>query len=226
MMQSQVFRLRVAYRKGGRLAMLSHLELTHAIERTVRRSGLPFALSQGFSPHMKLAFGSALPVGIGGDREIFDLTLERYVAPAKALDALARSCPSDMMCLTCEYVEPKAPAASVAFPYSVYEAAYDGPVAAFEVPEQVEVVRKKKAKTMNVADFLVGEPAIDGAQVRFQLRSGQDGSLRPDVLLDNAAVRPAGSGLRDGDDRDPVLQKVTRIFQAADPVEDIAVMPA
>ena len=63
-MQDRVFRLRVTYRKAGRLSMLSHLEVTHALERAVRRSGLPFALTQGFSPHMKLSFGSALPVGV------------------------------------------------------------------------------------------------------------------------------------------------------------------
>ncbi len=53
--------------------MLSHLELARALERAVRRAQLPFAVSQGFSPHMRIAFGAALPVGVGGTAEIFDL---------------------------------------------------------------------------------------------------------------------------------------------------------
>ena len=47
-----LFRLRMTFCKQGRLAMLSHLEVARALERAVRRAGLPFAVSQGFSPHM------------------------------------------------------------------------------------------------------------------------------------------------------------------------------
>ena len=42
------FRIRVTYAMTGRLVMLSHLETARAIERTVRRSDLPFAITQGF----------------------------------------------------------------------------------------------------------------------------------------------------------------------------------
>ena len=37
---------------------------------------------------MKIAFGAALPVGVGSTCEIFDLQLTRYLAPDKALAAL------------------------------------------------------------------------------------------------------------------------------------------
>ena len=66
----QIFRLRLTFAKQGRLAMLSHLEVARALERTVRRAGLPYAVSQGFSPHMLIAFGAALPVGVGGTHEL------------------------------------------------------------------------------------------------------------------------------------------------------------
>ena len=51
-----LFRLRFRFCKKGRLIMLSHLEVAHALERAVRRADLPFAVSQGFSPHMRIAF--------------------------------------------------------------------------------------------------------------------------------------------------------------------------
>ena len=82
------FRLRVTYAETGRLVMLSHLEIARALERAVRRAGLPYAVSQGFSPHMKQAFGSALPVGVGGLEEIFDVSLTDYVPPEEALARL------------------------------------------------------------------------------------------------------------------------------------------
>ena len=116
MAEQQTFRMRITFAKQGRLALLSHLEVTRAIERAVRRAQLPFAVSQGFSPHMKIAFGAALPVGVGGTHEMVDLQLLRYVRPEEALLALQKESVPDLMVKECVYIEPKAPAASAAFP--------------------------------------------------------------------------------------------------------------
>ena len=107
----RVFRLRARYIEQGRLALLSHLEVAHTLERTVRRAGLPFAVSQGFSPHMKIAFGAALPVCVGSTSEIFDVQLTSYVALDKALDALQAASVPDLMVQECRYIEKAAAAA-------------------------------------------------------------------------------------------------------------------
>lgn len=207
MTEERQFRLRVTYGKSGRLAMLSHLEVTHALERMVRRARLPFALSNGFSPHMKMAFGSALPVGVGGDEEIFDLTLRDYVAPAKALQALRDAAPVEMMPVSAEYIEPSAKAASVACPFSVYEVAFDAPVSSIDWPSEIEVVRKKKPKTLVVGDYLVGEPEVSGNRVRFQLQSKDTGSLRPDVFVRSLSAMGEGS-------QAPNATSITRVAQS------------
>ncbi|MFR3272966.1 MAG: DUF2344 domain-containing protein [Slackia sp.] len=49
----------------------------------MRRADLPYAVSQGFSPHMKQAFGAALPVGVGGTEEIFDVQLTDTSRPTR-----------------------------------------------------------------------------------------------------------------------------------------------
>ena len=179
----RVFRLRATFVEQGRLALLSHLEVAHTLERTVRRAGLPFAVSQGFSPHMKIAFGAALPVGVGSTCEIFDLQLTRYVAPDKALAALQAASVPDLMVQECRYIEPSAAAASVAFPLSTYEARFSGPVQAFKVPETITVVRKRKEKVLTVSDFLVEPFSIEGDTATFTLEAKPTGSLRCDVLL-------------------------------------------
>lgn len=207
-MEPRQFKLRVTYGKTGRLAMLSHLEITHALERMVRRANLPFALSNGFSPHMKIAFGGALPVGIGGTEEIFDLTLEDYVAPAKALEALQQGAPADLMPVAAEYIEPSAKAASVAYPASIYEAEFDGPLTSVSWPDAIEVTRKGKQKTLVVSDYLHGEPVIDGNALRFQLVSGNSGNLRPDIFVQSLSF---GEGTR------PQPQSITRVSQSAEP---------
>ena len=216
------FRLRVTFCKQGRLCMLSHLEIARAQERAVRRAGLPYAISQGFSPHMKIAFGAALPVGVGGTCELFDLQLTRYVAPQKALAALQAASVADLMPSAARYIEHTAPAASVAFPKSTYLARLSAlPEGGVVVPETVTVVRKKKEKTLAVGEYLLGELelalAADGdagdagdasvvAQLRFKLESKPTGSLRPDVLLANC-TDGAGNTLQ--------AATITRVAQEA-----------
>ena len=178
-----LFRLRVTFCKQGRLALLSHLELARALERAVRRAGLPFAVSQGFSPHMKIAFGAALPVGVGGTRELFDLQMMRYVSPERALEALQAASVPDLMVKACEYIDPHAPAASAAFPIGTYRALLSCAPAQLPVPEGISVIRKKKEKTLVVTEFLVGDMELSGATLTFSLESKPTGSLRPDVLL-------------------------------------------
>ena len=194
------FRLRATFVEQGRLAMLSHLEVAHTLERTVRRAQLPFAVSQGFSPHMKIAFGAALPVGVGSTCEVFDLQLTDYVAPAKALEALQGASVPDLMVQDCRYIENSAPAASVAFPFSTYEVRFDAPVSHIVVPETVTVVRKRKEKVLVVDDFLVEPFTFDGNCATFTLEAKPTGSLRPDVLLQNCQV-------------DAAVVSVTRIAQ-------------
>ena len=215
-MEGRYFRLRVTYEKSGRLAMLSHLEMTHALERMVRRAGLPFAMTQGFSPHMRLSFGSALPVGVGSTCEVFDVVLDRYVAPARALEALGGASASGLGCVSCEYVEPSAKAASVAFPYSVYVAEFDAPISGIDVPPTIDVVRRKGTRTIVTKDHLVCDPVIDGNAVAFQLHNGDNGTLRPDVLVSEATlVASDGSAA-------PSLLSMTRISQSDAEASDIA----
>ena len=184
----RVFRLRATFIERDRLAMLSHLEVAHALERTVRRAGLPFAVSQGFSPHMKIAFGAALPVGVGSTCEIFDLQLREYVAANKALAALQQASVPDLMVQDCRYIENSAPAASVAFPFSTYEVRFDEPVSAIDVPDQVTVVRKRKEKVLYVAEFLAEPFVFEGDRATFTLEAKPTGSLRPDVLLQHCGI--------------------------------------
>lgn len=183
MSEQQVFRLRLVFAKQGRLAMLSHLEVARALERTVRRAGLPYAISQGFSPHMLIAFGAALPVGVGGTHEIADVRLTRYVSAADALAALQNASPADLMVKEAAYIEPRAAAASVAFPVSTYRALLSCTPAVLPVPSEIHVIRKKKEKVLAPADFLVGPLRLTGAVVTFKLEAKPTGSLRPDMLL-------------------------------------------
>lgn len=212
------FRLRVTYAETGRLVMLSHLEVARALERAVRRADLPFAVTQGFSPHMKQAFGAALPVGVGGTCEIFDVSLTEYVDPAEVLARLQAVSVAELWPLAAEYITKDDLAASVAYPICTYEAVIgrvgqegeglEGEALAegLTVPEEIRVVRKKKEKILCPADFLIGGVEAQGDKLTFTLESKDTGSLRADVLLE---AMLEGTGL--------CATSIMRVAQAAKP---------
>ena len=181
------FRMRVTFQKSGRAAMLSHLEIARAMERVVRRAGLPYAITSGFSPHMRIAFGSALPVGVGGLCEILDVLLTERVDCAQALGAMQASTSPALMVTACEYIGAKDPAASNAFPFSSYQVVFNTelPCSAQDlpIPETITVIRKKKEKVLCVRDYLQPDWVVKGEELYFVLKSGENGNLRPDVLV-------------------------------------------
>ncbi len=194
MADPRLFRLRVTFRETGRLALLSHLEVARALERAVRRANLPYAVSQGFSPHMRIAFGAALPVGVGGTAEFFDLFLTDYVAAPKALAALQAASPADLYPTDARYIEARDAAASVACPISTYEVQLSEAPAAVVVPETITVVRKKKEKTLVVDEFLVGPVIHEGDTLRFTLEAKPTGSLRADAFVRELIAATVAAG--------------------------------
>jgi radical SAM family uncharacterized protein/radical SAM-linked protein len=68
-------RLRIRFSKTGILRYLSHREVMTAFLRSMNRAGVPLAYSEGFHPHPKVSFGPALPVGVEGLNEYFDVEL-------------------------------------------------------------------------------------------------------------------------------------------------------
>ena len=70
-------RMIVEFTREARVKYISHLDLVRAMQRTMRRGKIPIAFSQGFNPHPKLAFASALPVGVTSSSEFMDIILSQ-----------------------------------------------------------------------------------------------------------------------------------------------------
>ncbi|GAA5025234.1 TIGR03936 family radical SAM-associated protein [Actinopolymorpha pittospori] len=68
-----VQRLRFRYAKRGRLRFTSHRDFQRALERAVRRAGVPIAYSAGFSPHPKISYAGAAPTGSASEAEYAEL---------------------------------------------------------------------------------------------------------------------------------------------------------
>jgi radical SAM-linked protein len=85
-----VQRLRIRYAKRGPLRFTSHRDVARALERAIRRAGLPIAFSAGFSPHPKVSYAGAAPTGVASEAEYLEIGLATSCDPAAvgaALDA-------------------------------------------------------------------------------------------------------------------------------------------
>jgi radical SAM-linked protein len=89
-------RLRVRYAKRGRLRFASHRDIARAVERAVRRAGLPIAYSAGFSPHPKISYAGAAPTGVASEAEYLELTLTTAVETVDVRDRLDAALPDGL----------------------------------------------------------------------------------------------------------------------------------
>lgn len=207
-MNELTFRLRIDYGKIGRLRYLSHLELARAIERVIRRSQLPFALSKGFNVHMKQAFGPALPVGTAGLHELLDIWLTAYVPAPEAYARLRLSTIPDLPINEVSYCATYAPSLQSSFVLSHYEAIIA--ISHMEEPARLEQVcsmllesgsltisKKGKPKTIDLTSSLAEGPTLSMIndtmlKATLTLRASAEGSVRPEALLNAAFGRLEG----------------------------------
>jgi radical SAM family uncharacterized protein/radical SAM-linked protein len=88
------------FARRGPVRYLGHLDEARAMDRALRRSGLPVAYSEGFNPRAKLAFGPPLPVGAESEAELCALELTHPVALDEVLRRLRPELPPGLELLT------------------------------------------------------------------------------------------------------------------------------
>ncbi|HPT69777.1 MAG TPA: TIGR03936 family radical SAM-associated protein [Syntrophomonas sp.] len=101
-------RLRVEYSAGPELKFLANLDMMHLMERALRRAGIPYHLSEGFNPHIRLSMGTILPVGVWGKHEYFDLDLEE-MDQQDFISGMNEVLPAALTITDCQQIEDNAP---------------------------------------------------------------------------------------------------------------------
>lgn len=198
-MQSELYRLRTAFRKNDRLAYLGHLEVINTVERSVRRSGLPYSVGNGFARRLRVQFSQALPVGASSEGEYFDLMLTAPVAEDEALALLGRAMPPQLGPLRCAYVVRKLPALEawltraswhVEIEGSGFDAqALDEALGIVRAQGQIHYLRGDKSKVADLERTLVSWECSSregGVELALETRSSNEGALRPAILIDAA----------------------------------------
>lgn len=115
-----VLRYRLKFAVTRALRYASHLDLVRTIYRLLRRSALPVAYTEGFSPHPRVSFGFPKPVGVTSRGEYADVILSSR-PHGDVVELLTPHLPRGLEILACRALLPGTPAITKAADVLHYE---------------------------------------------------------------------------------------------------------
>ncbi len=200
-------RVRIGFTKGAGVRFVSHLDLMKAFERAVRRAAIPIAFSEGFNPHPKMSFASALAVGVTSDAEYMDIDLRENVAAEEIARRLMSVLPPGITIRSACMVPDNSPALMSVVNRTSYEvrARATAPVTQAVLLECIDetlkqnqlVIEKNTKKGLKPKDIRPGiinlTGWLAGEDVCFDmlLLTGNEGNIRPEEVV-QGLIRAAG----------------------------------
>ena len=182
-------RMLATFRKDERIRHIGHLDILRAMQRALRRSGIPADYSKGFNPHMLLTFASALSVGAVGQREIMEVSLAGEIEPEEFMTRLNAALPPEMQLTSARLIEDTHPATMSMVCAARYHIALpDGDRRLIEEKlsaylEQTEIITNRKTKS--------GIKPCDIRPLIYDLRAEDDGLFAELALTERESCKPA-----------------------------------
>lgn len=196
--QIRLYAYRAEVRKGEELRYISHLDYAAVFERAILRAKLPAAYSEGFNPHMKLAFASALAVGVTSDAEYMDFELTKPLCQPEVFDRLRAQLPKGAELIRLQELKGKHTALMAAADLAKYEISvpYRGEAADAEhavgrfnrAAEAVYLrVTPKKRREIEVKQYMAKPVEVVPEQgilkLLMDIRITPTGSVKPGEVL-------------------------------------------
>lgn len=184
--------MRARFCKKDSAIYFSHLDLNRAVMRALRRSGIPFWSTGGFSPHPYCIFAQPLSLGFESEGELFDFRVTDDFDP----QALIAAFPESLKIL--EVYPPEDSFKQIAWADYRVELRTDADAEmvqkAFEGPLTVVKKTKRSEKEVDLRDFIrsiTAEKGEEGVVLLASIAAGNDRSLSPNYLaegLNNAGI--------------------------------------
>lgn len=202
-------RVRISFSKGAGVRFVSHLDLLKAFERAIRRAAIPIAFSEGFNPHPKMSFASALAVGVTSDAECLDMDLRENVEPGAIARRLTAVLPPGIEIKSVCPVPDNNPPLMAVVNRARYQvrARLTAPVAPEKVQDYInetlqlkelviEKITKKGPRPKDIRPgifSLTGQVSGEDVLLDMLLLTGNEGNIRPEEVvrgLNKAANMP------------------------------------
>lgn len=191
--------IRIKYGKTQDGRFLSHLDLVRTMERAFRRAGLPLAFSEGFNPHPKTSFASALAVGVTSEGEYLDVELQEEMPIEEIEERLGESLPAGLVVLGLKEIKERKKSLTALINMARYNirVSLEGSPEGQELSEAIEqlrrapeicVTRNGKRGTRQV-DIKQGIFRLEGEihngtlKLQADLQTGSEGNVKPAEVL-------------------------------------------
>lgn len=183
-------RMRVRWAKEMPWRLYSHLDVVRAIERAIRRAGLPASYSEGFHPRLKLSFGPPLAFGLLSETEYFDLLLEEEFQQSDSAKLL-RTFPDGLRFEEARGIAAGMPALSDTLNEAIYSAVIpmdladaEGKLDEFQDREEVSWVRigredRRPIDPRKTLRHAIVEEVPEGTRWELSVVLGGEGNIRP-----------------------------------------------
>ncbi|NLY30582.1 MAG: DUF2344 domain-containing protein [Firmicutes bacterium] len=191
-------KIRARFTKEEPVRFISHLDLARTVERAVRRAGLPVLYSQGFNPRPKIAFGSALALGITSSAEYVDMEFANGFGIDEFLRAINANLPPGI-----RFKEAKAIPSNTAPLMSVIDRAQyvitgdlgqDGVLSSIVQrildSDEIWIERpgKKQRRRINIRPWIfsleVLEEGLEASSLSLLVQTGSSGNVRPEEVAE------------------------------------------
>jgi radical SAM family uncharacterized protein/radical SAM-linked protein len=193
-------RIRLRFRKTGKMRFLSHLEMINLFSRGVARARIPIRFSRGFHPHPKFSFATALSVGVESLAEYMDMDIAPGFGADRVMAQLNAVLPEGMEILEADEIPLRSPSLSVIMDRVRYRVTLADPVGLdlrscaerFLAQESWPIRREKKGKVLEI-DLRRELHAVEADAVSLEMVVGRGKPLEfaaavtglsPDELAD------------------------------------------
>ena len=116
-----MMRIRLTFSKNAHMRFTGHMDLHRTLERTLRRSRLPLATSQGYTKRTRLNIATALPLGVTGENEIADFWLEEPLPLETVREKFEGAAPPGIRLQGLEAIDENAPKLQKRVRSSIFE---------------------------------------------------------------------------------------------------------
>ena len=190
-------KVRIKFSKTGALVYIGHLDVMRYFQKLFRRSDIPIAYSEGFSPHQILSFSHPLPLGMASYGEYADIEITEAISSKEAIARLKVESVPEIEILSFKELPQKHENAMA----SVRAARYDLDFTGYNPFENIEripeillskdsiVVTKVTKKTTKEEDIrpYIYECKYSNGHIEMLISSGSAHNLKPELVMKAAA---------------------------------------
>ncbi|MBN1363757.1 MAG: TIGR03960 family B12-binding radical SAM protein [Syntrophaceae bacterium] len=190
---------RITFNKLERARFLSHLELSAALIRALRRSTIKLAYTAGFHPHPKISFATATSVGMESRQEYVDVNAREYLSNLSSLKSeINFALPGGIKILEIRKLEQGEKAIAQATQGFEYELQLPATIDSYRLKTMkdniknflaspvfnIQKISKGKTVTKDIRPF-VKNLTLDstGKKIHFTVSYVQEGSARPSDII-------------------------------------------